>query len=92
MLDERYFPQFDLIVISSSLSANDLITDVYQLVKMFSPDRQGFFPALWVQFVQELGEGERRQFAALTNRLKRMRTIVMTMQELQRMDVLPQKF
>ena len=59
---------------------------------MFSPDRQGFFPALWVQFVQELGEGERRQFAALTNRLKRIRTIMMTMQELQRMDVLPQKF
>ena len=35
---------------------------------MFSPDRQGFFPALWVQFVQELGEGERREFAALTER------------------------
>ena len=42
--------------------------------------------------MQELGEGERRQFAALTNRLKRIRTIMMTMQELHRMDVLPQKF
>ena len=28
---------------------------------MFSPDRQGFFPALWVQFVQELGEGDNDQ-------------------------------
>ena len=35
---------------------------------MFSPDRQGFFPALWVQFIQELGEGEKREFAALTER------------------------
>ena len=39
---------------------------------MFSPDRQGFFPALWVQFVQELGEGERREFAALTDRLSKL--------------------
>ena len=35
------------------------------------------------------GEGERREFAALTNRLKWIRTIMMTMQELHRMDVLP---
>ena len=40
----------------------------FQIVKMFSPDRQGFFPALWVQFVQDLGEGERKEFAALTER------------------------
>jgi hypothetical protein len=40
---------------------------------MFAPDRQGFFPALWVQFVGDLGRGERDTFAGLSSREERVR-------------------
>ena len=40
---------------------------------MFAPDRQGFFPALWVQLLQELTTREREEFNSLTSREERVR-------------------
>ena len=39
---------------------------------MFAPDREGFFPALWVQFLSELTMGEREQFELLDSAEKRL--------------------
>ena len=34
---------------------------------MFAPDRQGFFPGLWVQFLQDLPNVDREAFNKLDN-------------------------
>lgn len=39
---------------------------------MFAPERQGFFPALWVQLLQELTTREREEFNNLTSREDRV--------------------
>ena len=39
---------------------------------MFAPDRQGFFPGLWVQLLQELSQQEREEFRGLTSRQDRL--------------------
>ena len=39
---------------------------------MFAPDRQGFFPGLWVQLVQSLSRQEREEFSSLTSRQDRL--------------------
>jgi len=40
---------------------------------MFAPDRQGFFPALWVQLIQELTSREKDEFNNLTSREDRVK-------------------
>ena len=39
---------------------------------MFAPDRQGFFPGLWVQFVDDLSQQDRQEFSSLTTREERL--------------------
>ena len=39
---------------------------------MFAPDRQGFFPGLWVQLLQDLSQREREEFQGLTSRKDRL--------------------
>lgn len=40
---------------------------------MFAPDRQGFFPALWVQLLQELTTREKEDFNSLNTREDRVK-------------------
>ena len=42
-------------------------------IRMFAPDRQGFFPALWVQLIQELTSREKDEFNNLTSREDRVK-------------------
>ena len=39
---------------------------------MFAPDRQGFFPGLWVQLLQDLSTADREAFASLATRAERL--------------------
>ena len=39
---------------------------------MFAPDRQGFFPGLWVQFLQDLPNVDRETFNKLENKEDRV--------------------
>ena len=39
---------------------------------MFAPDRQGFFPGLWVQFLQDLPNVDREAFKKLDNKEDRV--------------------
>ena len=42
------------------------------LCRMFAPDRQGFFPGLWVQLLQDLTLQERQEFSGLASRQERI--------------------
>ena len=39
---------------------------------MFAPDRQGFFPGLWVQLLQDLSTADREAFASLATRAEKL--------------------
>ena len=39
---------------------------------MFAPDRQGFFPGLWLQFLEDLSQQERAEFSGLSSREERL--------------------
>ena len=39
---------------------------------MFAPDRQGFFPGLWVQFLQDLPNNDKEAFNSLTTKSERL--------------------
>ena len=39
---------------------------------MFAPDRQGFFPGLWVQFLQDLSNNDKEAFNSLTTKEERL--------------------
>ena len=39
---------------------------------MFAPDRQGFFPGLWVQFLQNLPNNDKEAFNSLATKSERL--------------------
>ena len=55
---------------------------------MFAPDRQGFFPGLWVQLVQGLSREERAEFSGLTSRQERITWMYGRRMVAERMDLL----
>ena len=55
---------------------------------MFAPDRQGFFPGLWVQLVQGLSREERAEFSGLTSRQERITWMYGTRLVTERLELL----
>ena len=56
--------------------------------RMFAPDRQGFFPGLWVQFVDDLSQLEREEFSGLTTREDRLTWMYGRRLVVERLDLL----